>query len=179
MKKDVCPDCQGTGHILIDGAVHECQHILREKAIAYLTPYYADSSYMNSLDVEQLRDKNLTFINNAQFKTVVKSFLLGTGMVYSHRSATAYEILQAYLTNSDDREFTKMGDVDLLFIYLSQDPKNGHYGQIISSLIINRNMKGKKTWINSRNPLNSPDFVRMYGGELETTLNELKFNKVN
>lgn len=179
MKKDVCPDCRGTGHILIDGAVHECTHILREKAIAYLTPIYADSAFSGSLDVKQLEGKNLTFINNGKFKLVVKSYLLGTGMIYSHKSASAYDILQAYLTNSEDREFTRMADVDLLFIYLSQDPRNGHYGQIISSLLQTRNLKGKKTWINSRHPINSSDFIKMYGGELEGTLTELGFVKAN
>lgn len=179
MKTEHCAQCRGTGHILVDGNVHECPHVLRDKAIEYLTPVYEQALYSRDLDVRPLKDKSLLIVNNMKAKTLVKSFLLNTGMIYSHKSVSAYDILQAYLTNSESRDWTALLNVDLLFIYLIQDPKNGHYGQIIGSLLHAREQQGKKSWVIARNDLNTTDSIRMYGNEIQDTLQELKFVRIS
>lgn len=153
----------------------ECSCKLRERAINYLTPMYASAQYTKTFDASRIVGKNLYLPPDTNLKSFVKSFLLNTGMVFTHKTVSAYDVLQAYLTNVTDSEFYGLREVDILILYLVQDPSNKSYGQIISSLIQSRTMMQKATWVHSKLPKDSVAFSNMYGLELVEALKNNSF----
>ncbi|WP_038934301.1 hypothetical protein [Bradyrhizobium japonicum] len=141
---------------------------MKQEALRYLSDIYSGASYIRTLDPTPLLDtKKLRFDNVAQgrFKMVVKSFLLNTGMKFTHSTASGYDIVQAYLTNTDEMLFDRAKAVDLLILYLVSDPKNGHYGNILTSLIEARDLRNKHTWLFSLTTPDSPSFRSTYQPE--------------
>ena len=139
MTDSSCPKCRGNRYFINEqGKQQECECVLRERALTYLTPTYASASYIKTFKADALRGENILLEGQPQsvFKTIAKSFLLNTGMSYHHETVTAHDVMQAYLTNTDTKELFRLTDVDLLILFLVHDPANRSYGQVLSSLLL-------------------------------------------
>lgn len=162
-----CPECKGTGFTAQENGRQgqQCLCVLKQEALRYLGDIYASASFIKTLDVTPLVGKNLLLQDKTQtqFKSIVKSFLLNTAMRNSHSTASGYDVVQAYLTNSDSNEFTRLKSVDLLVLYLNADPNNKAYGNILTSLINDRMFKNRHTWIYTPAPVKSAQFRFTYG----------------
>ena len=170
-----CPKCQGTGYQPLEtGGISECMCKLRERALKYLTPVYAEENYITKLNADLLKG-NFILNSSQNPKSLIKSFLLNSGMIYTHQTVSAYDIIQAYLTNSEEKLYNHYRDVGMLVVFLIRDPKNVAYGQVISSLLQSRILSKKITWIVTQNPIHSEDFKRMYGSDLSEFLEAEKF----
>ncbi|MBF0527428.1 MAG: hypothetical protein HQK56_20285 [Deltaproteobacteria bacterium] len=163
-----CPECNGSGYLWGVKGKKECSCKLKARALEYLTPMYADARYYKELDTSKLLNKNIYCKTNDKhaFKTAVKSFLLNTGMKFKHLTVTPYDLLQLYLRDAEDKGFSRLFGIDYIFIMFIADPKNGHYGNIISSLLESRDLRGTKTWIFSEKNLESDAFIKAYSQEL-------------
>ena len=167
VKYEFCGKCD-SGYIIQDGKRVECLCMLKARAQNYLTPTYVNSKYMRDFNVTPLVDQNILLdtVSQEYYKSLVKSFLLNTGMKYKHLTVTGYDLLQAYLNNSETGLFEYYSKIDLVFIYLAFDPKCNSYGIIITSLLEKRSLYKKPTWIFSNMSINSNAFLERYGDKL-------------
>lgn len=170
-----CPSCSGVGYVKAEsGPYQKCGCIVKQEALAYLTPVYADATWTKTFDAA-MAEKHLRLrFEGAQtvFKGAVKSFLLNSGMKYSHRTVTAHDVLQAYLTDSETRDFYKLKTTDFLVLYLVSDPPNKSYGKIMTSLIESRLLTKKITWVYSIHPTNLNAFGEAYQSDFGKYLSE-------
>lgn len=172
-----CTACGGSGYVKPEGrpSFVKCGCVVKQEALQYLTDVYAGATFAKTLNpAPLLANKLLRFEAVAQpsFKTLVKSFLLNTGMKHSHATVSAREVLDAYLTNPGEPTWRNLCRVDLLILYLVTDPKNGSYGKIMESLIEDRTRHGKSTWIYSKFPVTQPNFAESYQREFATYITE-------
>ena len=172
-----CTSCQGSGYVKPEGrtAFVKCGCIVKQEALQYLTDVYAGASYVKQFNPAQMQQHKLLRFEAAPqttFKTCVKSFLLNTGMKYSHATVSAQDVLHAYLKSSELPDWRKLSSVDLLILYLVTDPKNGSYGRIMESLVESRNRHGLATWVYSKHPVSSPAFSESYQREFATYVSE-------
>ena len=171
-----CPKCGGSPGLMSsgDGRKIKCICILVQEAKQYLTPVYANAKYIKSFKAQELIGKNMLIDSVPQmaFKAVIKSFLLNTGMRYSHITATAYDILQAYLTDTEHRLFKSMAEVQYLIIFLVADPRNRSYGDIIVSLLEKRANYGLTTILYSSKHVGHCDFRAAYSDKLTKFLED-------
>lgn len=177
-----CPDCKGQGSLYSPSTEQyvKCKCLLLKEAVHYLTPYYQKSVYWKDLPPAKFNNNDLIFESNpiGKFKSFVKSYLLNTAMKYTHLTVSPYDILQAYLGNSEEASFSgMMSKVDILIIIFETDPNNGHYGLIIKSLIEKRRRYNKNTFIFSSTLVKSNAFVSKYQ-TLLTEYIESSFNKI-
>ena len=176
-----CPTCGGSKYIrLPEGGVEACDCTLKERALNYLTPIYANAKFLKDFKCDSLLKRNILVDGQSPeaFKTFVKSFLLNTGMKFSHKTKTAHDLLQAMLTESESGEWSQIEHTDILFIYPSIDPPNRSYGQIIQSMIEKRTLVKKPTWIFSQYPIKSQKFQFLYSEDLAKSI-ESRFTQLN
>jgi len=110
------------------------------------------------------------------FKSLVKSFLLLTGMKYSHNTVTGGEVCEAYFDREVGlRAYTRP---DLLILVLGRDGKSGAYRTVLPSLLTQRvDIGNKMTFIFSYTPLKSHKFSDSYGTDLVEIIDS-SFNPV-
>lgn len=170
-----CPECAGRGYVLsADTQQRKCSCLLKQEALHYLTPTYAEAKYMKEFDPKPLAGKNILLQSNPQalYKSIFKSFLLNTGMKYSHATVSGYDVMQAYLTNTDGSEFTRQSELDVLLLYLVADPMNRSYSNVITSLIQKRTFNQKATWVYTPSKISDAIFTNLYGQELSEFINK-------
>lgn len=96
-----CPDCSGTGWIDKGGKRCQCNCVIKNKALAYLTPVFNDPLLRSLSDGISLNlDSWITFVIAKEFKlfkSLVRKMLLATGCSDTFLAVTPYEIIQAYL----------------------------------------------------------------------------------
>jgi hypothetical protein len=173
-----CPECHGLGFIRSappETAMLECPCVTRAQMMRYLTPVYKDAVWNQALDPEPYR-RNILFTAYLQtFEDLVKSFLQQSFMQsqerYEHHSISGYGVAKSYLNDPQ----AEMGQrqlltVDILFLYLGTDPHNSHYGSYLTSLISERNLRAKITWVFSKDALDSAAFKGMYGAPFASFL---------
>lgn len=166
---EYCGECDH-GYIMRDGKKMECLCVLKARAREYLTSTYMDAKYDRGVDPSVLEHRNILMdtVSQPYFKSLVKSFLLNTGMKYRHITVTAYDCLQAYLTNSETHLFDSYGKIDFLVLYLAFDPRCSSYGVITTSLLEKRAMNKLPTWIFSNYSISSGVFLEKYGDNLSS-----------
>lgn len=171
-----CPECRGTGAVtLAEGRRQKCVCILKQEAQRYLTPTYADARYIKTLDTQPLMGKNILIPGDlSTLKSLVKSFLLNTAMKYQHETKSGYDVMQAYLNNSETAEFSNLCRVDFLVLYLVVDPFNRSYSNVLCSLLEKRAYYNIPTWVYSPTPVHTEKFRGLYGEEFAETI-RLKF----
>lgn len=162
-----CADCHGSGWITEARGRRECNCVLKQRALQYLTPTYADAKYMRNFVPTAVRGNNILIAGASQaaYKSLIKSYLLNTGMTLKHRTVTAYEVMQAYLTNSERGDFSALASVDLLILYLAHDPHNRSYANVLGSLIERRDFERKDTWIYTPHKITDSAFTHLYSDE--------------
>lgn len=167
LQVEYCGKCDH-GYIMRDGKRMECLCVLKAKAREYLTPTYMDAKYDRGVDPSKLEGRNILMdtVTQPYFKSLVKSFLLNTGMKYKHLTVTGYDCLQAYLTNTETHIFDWYAKIDFLILYLAFDPRCSSYGVIITSLLEKRAMNKIPTWIFANYSISSNVFLERYGDNL-------------
>jgi hypothetical protein len=177
-----CPHCQGVGFMMSrvkpggPPRFVKCICLIQQEAIAYLTPQYASAKWNKAIPVEPFRHKNLLFRNykEDEFQGIVKSFLLNTGMVFTHLSLTARDVVDA----SIDKEghfpdvWKDMRTVDIFILLLDTDPHNSQYALYLMSLCKERQRQKKVTWVWSRWSLQSATFHETYGSAFANFLED-------
>lgn len=158
-----CPECNGTGFLEKEHGGSECPCVLKNRALGYLTPEYASALYTKTLNVERLEGKDLFIFQAGNYKGLVKSYLLNTGMRFSHLTGTAYDIMQAYLGLSGEGNWQRYQNVDFLVLIMQLDPPNRSYTEVVGSMIKSRHRMGKRTWIIARDMHDSTSFKQAYG----------------
>lgn len=169
-----CPDCHGRGYVWHNEQQLKCNCLLKQEALHYITPTYADAKYIKAFDPGPMLGKKILIHNESQalYKSIFKSFLLNTGMKYTHATASGYEVMQAYLTNTESQEYTRLSNLDLLALYLVADPFNRAYSNVLISLIQKRDFSKKATWLYTPYKITDPIFTNLYGQELSTFVSE-------
>ena len=155
----------------------ECPCVLKNRALNYLTPEYASALYTKTMNVARLEGKDLFMFPSGNYKTLVKSFLLNTGMRYTHSTVSAYDIMQAYLGQAGEGVWQRLQNVDLLVLIMQLDPPNRAYTEVVGSMIQSRNRIGKRTWAVARDSYDSTSFKQAYGmiGEVFAECNFTSF----
>lgn len=163
-----CPECHGRGYVWKGEQQLKCACLLKQEALYYLTSTYAEAKYIKEFDPKPLLGKNLLLQTTKQglYKSVFKSFLLNTGMRFSHDTVSGYDVMQAYLTNSESNEFTRLSTLDTLMLYLVADPMNRSYSNVLTSLIQKRTFNQKATWVYTPYKIKEGIFTNLYGVEL-------------
>lgn len=135
---------------------------------------------MKEFDPSLLIEKDILISSCPQslYKSIFKSFLLNTGMRYRHLTLSGYDIMQAYLTNTDQQDFTRASEVDILLLYLTADPFNRAYSNVITSLIQKRRFNSFSTWIYTPHRIKEGAFTALYGSELAEFI-DTKFIALN
>jgi hypothetical protein len=186
-----CPKCNGTGFIPGPKAssVYECDCVYLAKARRYLTTIYEDAQFKD-LDIGTCDKRNLLLVEILQptFKKFVKSFLLSTYTTkkYIHKTVSGLEVIDAYVYGMFGEEgggridgpYNDLKMVDLLILYLMKDPPNKHYDNILISLIRDRNLQKRMTWVYSIYSLKNPSFYRTYGQAFVDFLNDESDSKM-
>lgn len=179
MNDEVCSKCQGTFFIKnpSTGNPTKCSCVMIKEAREYLTDFYSNARFLSTMDTTPFKKKKDVLMEHPisleTYKSIFKSFLVLTQMKFSHKTVSAYEIVQAYLTNKDSFEFTSLSNhVDVVVIYLKSDPSNKSYGEIIKSLIETRRRSGKITWVYSAFKIDSPAFQNAYTPVLASFIKE-------
>jgi len=168
-----CTSCHGSGFISLESGAHQrCTCLLRQHALHYLTPTYASANYFQSLNVTPMLNRNLLLEEMPQslFKQTVKSFLLNTAMKLSHMTCSGYEVIQGYLTNRESNLYTRMQNVDLLILYLVQDPRNRSHAEVMIALIEHRILHNLPTWVYTQHKTRSESFTSIYQIDLHNFL---------
>lgn len=169
-----CEICKGSGFVSKGQALVECECKLRERLLAYLTPFYASSTLIEGMDASKMQGKNLVAsdMELSNFKSIVKSFLLLSLKKPPHHTVTAHDIIQSYVQAEGATQYSELTEFPLLFIYLNNDPPNRQYSEIIGTLITKRQMKSNVTWVYSRTKVPSQDFSFRYGEGLQEQLSK-------
>ena len=164
-----CEICKGLGYepTAFRGTRRKCVCLLKKEVPIYLTPVYANAKYIDTFQVDSVVNKDILMMScpQPQFKSFFKSFLLNTGMKYSHQTVFAHDVMQAYLSRDDENAYTALSRFDILVIFLVIDPPNKAYAQILISLLEKRAMHGRVSWIFSQNELKSEKFQNLYSSE--------------
>lgn len=169
-----CPSCHGRGYVWSDTQQLKCNCLLKQEALYYLTPTYADAKYIKTFNPEPLIGRDVLLQGDAQstYKAIFKSFLLNTGMKFTHATTSGYDVMQAYLTNTEGAEFTRLATLDVLLLYLVADPMNRSYSNVITSLIQKRSFLKKATWVYTPYKVKDAIFTNLYGLELAEFLDK-------
>jgi len=185
-----CPNCKGVGYLInAENKAEICICLLKSRAIVYLTPEYVAANTLRELDVTEYEKKNIFMLGpQAAFKMLVKSILLNTGMIYTHKTVPTFELLRIYLAASSANQaeaiqWNEILNVDILILYLVFDTPNKLYGSIIRSVIEKRKFQSKYTWIYSDKHFETEAFQKLYSTELgeflKTSVVSGFFKKVN
>jgi hypothetical protein len=179
-----CDICNGTG-VTPEDVSCKCEYgRLREWVIKYLTPRYrvpSDNSF-DKFPVETfLKNYFIEGANKQRFKALVRNVLFRSECKYSHMTLSGYEFLQDYYLNKDEDSPKNIGDLwdkpDLLILILGYDPPNAHFSAALEALIYERVERGKWTWVNSRHPLDSEHFTKVYDIDLWNSFKERQYKE--
>src|SRR3712207_5715022 len=99
-----CPRCRGKGFVPGASKAQECNCILKQRALAYLTPTYGPGIAGDpAFRPEPYLGKDVVVANPVRLpvgrfgqaaRAVVKAFLLTTGMRLTHRTLTPYDVFR-------------------------------------------------------------------------------------
>lgn len=109
-------------------------------------------------------------METTRFKSYVKSFLLNSGMRYTHRTVTPQEIISAYVSNEGRADFNHLKQVQLLILYVHIDPPNRQYGTIMTSIIEERKLRGLPTWLYTPGSVSTTSFGNIYSPEFQALI---------
>ncbi len=183
-----CPHCGGSGwRRIAAGTVKRCICQLRQDAIAYLTPLYADTqlAWDRTLAIAPLAGRNVVITKAAGERgsafqrrslAAVKSYLLNTwrdsGTPCSHQTLTPYEILQRSWNDLIEYKLLSIEQVDLLVLRFGFDPPKKHYGEHLRSLLMRRQSAHRPTWVLTEWPFTDGRFVERYDDRLADYLGD-------
>lgn len=158
-----CTECGGLGYReTADFRIQTCICVIRQRAINYLTPAFAQELWVtpaDGFDTSVLDGRNVFIQNqdkmpdisfNRIFHIAVKSFLLNHRMKLSFYNCSGGRELMDCAFPSDDEEhsrYRRMESVDLLLLYLAGDTTNKEYSRAMTSLLRYRTLHGKATWV--------------------------------
>lgn len=160
-----CDICNGTGRMLKEnGKKTECICILQKELAQYLTIKYANADKIPNFDTTPFKGKNLLLQNMSVevFRSIVRAFLTLTGQKYKHLTVSGQELFNLHYKDAEQRGFTAASEIDFLIIFLSMEPVNKSYGQIITSMLEKRILNDKITWIYHRDGVESRNFASVY-----------------
>ncbi len=159
------------------GNMVECTCVLKNLVLSYLTPVYANSKYMSKFNPVHIEGKNVWAVSKSSetFKSMIKSYLLNTGMRLKHQTTTPFEIINCFLGSGNDMERWR---TDVLVILMGSDPPNKMYGTLLQNLIESRIRLGVQTLIHTKIPITSPGFVDTYSKSLSEFIRE-NFQRVD
>lgn len=173
--KPDCTDCGGMGQVRPEGAkaYHKCGCVLVQEAHQYLTTTYKGATYIKALNYKDFLKKiNYRFegMPTSRFKSYVKSFLLNSGMRFTHRTVTPQEIITAYVSSDGKSDFVNMKQVQLLILFVHIDPPNRQYGSIMTSIIEERKLRGLPTWLYTPGSVSTTAFGNTYSPEFQALI---------
>lgn len=168
-----CPVCSGRGiHSSPDGGNRPCSCTIKSFGMKYLTPAYKDVAWDKSFNPDSVRDRNLLIVDRTEaWKSIVKAYLLTTGMSISHSTAAPRHLMQFFLDKSERwLDWSIVNRTQLLIINMGFDIRNSQYGNVISSLITDRTNMGKYTWVVTPRSPSEKVFQEQYSFELSKFL---------
>lgn len=170
---EYCGNCDHGYITESDGSKRECSCVLKARAIHRLTPTYASAKFVRTLQTEKWEHRNVLVEDCTleTFKTIFKTFFLNTGIKYRHETYSSFDIFQSYVGNSEIK-MEHLRDVELLNICCISDAKYSNFGDVLTTLIKSRTLKGRYTWLYSPVPVKSQDFMDIYGTELTSYIKE-------
>jgi hypothetical protein len=184
-----CSLCKGLGYFLKEKEIISCDCILVKKARDYLGPMYQNYPYSNKIQWDKFRNF-LGFVgfNRNDFKSLVKSFLLSSGLKLKHISTTPLEIIDAYFDYKENDIFKELSRVDFLIIYFGPIYKNKWYDDCLYSILDRRILYNRKTWIHTESSFSNSNFIETYSEKvcslitsnflsMSDSFKEVKFNK--
>ena len=175
LPKAGCELCGGEGYVRNPEDIAQmqfCDCVLRNNALEYLGTH-RNANLIKSVPLDLMERRNVLIDNTTLtvFKTFIKSFLISTGMKYSHSTFVTKDIVQAFF---GDKEGTcTMQDLltpDILCVCLGDDFNNKAYFEIFSTLVTKRMLLEKWTWIFSKHNAGSFEFKEKYSKELSAFL---------
>lgn len=172
-KEVICPDpdcstCKGSGIVFEDGGeANECSCMLIKRVRQYLTPVYVDAKWKKEMKADKMEGNNYIMSGTkAEYKAIVKSFLLNTGMKYQHCTVFGNSLFQYYFAGSTSPEWKSLcDDFPFVILYLGDDPPNKLYGQVFINFMEKRAMRKLPTWIYSSRLMKSEGFIQKYSLE--------------
>lgn len=178
-----CSICTGSGHMREDGEndLVECLCVLKKRAQKYLSPHYINSKWDHSFDPIPYKNKNILLqeISIQEYKNIMKSFLLSSGMLgrkaseeIKYQTVPAYQLLIYYFSNSVSFELSKLETIPFVVIPLCTETPNKLYGIIIQALIEKRIFNNLPTWIYSSDGIDSDKFIALFGKKLTEFIKE-------
>ncbi len=186
-----CPHCRGLGSVPRSAddpgsRRMECECVLLQKVRAYLGPY-VEGPWKKDFDPAPWVGRNVICENvrEAPFKAFVKSFLLNSyqpGHPLAHLTVAPFAVVDAYYAHSathkflakdsgdhseegrSSESFGQLRRIELVILrLLGTDPKHGQYADVLTTLIQERQLHRRVTWIYSKFPLSSAIFGEVYG----------------
>jgi hypothetical protein len=166
-----CPICGGLGTVEVSQRQRrDCECVIRARAIRYLTPAYAGERWIKSMKVESIEGGMQLLIQDTTdpvFKTLVKSFLLNTGMRYDHETATGYDVIQGWIRNGETGMLSRYQTVPLLLLRLAGDYRNAAYSETLVPLLQERLQMGLRTWVFVPFGVKRDQFAQNYQAEVQ------------
>lgn len=197
-KKD-CPLCVDTPGFMkeSDGKLYECHCILVQRAMDYLTPRYAHAPLIAELKTENIWGKyfvNLTSsvdfksvpgvppvkISPQEFKSIIKSYLINTGMKIKHNTVDAGDIIKSHFMAEKDKLsfYADIVEPDLLIIEFFTDSPNKLNFSIFHGLIKKRISERKYTWLYTHSIPGTKQFIASYSQEFSDYLEKDKEDEI-
>lgn len=153
----------------------------------YLGPELLGIPWNPEKDVSKYIGKNLIiedFSSEESVKSFLKTFILRTYIKYnfSYRLAAPYAVVDSYFASSSpgegpgrldrtDLRFQQLISTDLLVLrLLGSDPRHGQYSSILTTLIQERALRRRVTWIFSKYRIESSTFEDVYGAPFASFL---------
>lgn len=166
-----CSICRGLGYLSKDKEIIPCDCLLIKKARDYLGPMYCDYPYSTKINWGVFKNF-LSFggFKRDTFKSIVKSFLLSSGLKIKYMSITPMEIIDVYFENKINDIFKELSKIEFLIIYFGSDTKNKLYEDYLYSVIDKRILYNLKTWIYNDLSFSDPKFIEIYSKKISNLI---------